>query len=40
MTNVLKVLLHKNEESLACLLTGFYEGALEEDMMLSAIEKN
>jgi len=40
MTSVLKILLHKGEEEMACLLTAYYEVALEPEMMIEAIKKD
>jgi hypothetical protein len=38
LTNILKIILFKGEDKLACVLTAFYEIALEEDMIFRAIE--
>ena len=37
MTNVLKIALQKDEEKLACIITAYYEIALEEEMIVRAI---
>lgn len=37
-TNILKILLERGEEKVACLLIAFYEVALEDDMIFRAIE--
>jgi hypothetical protein len=38
LTNILKIILFKGEDKLACVLTAFYEITLEEDMVFRAIE--
>eukprot|EP00347_Sterkiella_histriomuscorum_P022855 403336899 len=38
MTNILKILLFKQEEKLACMLTAYYELAIDDDMIFRAIE--
>lgn len=38
LTNILKILLFKGEEKLACVLTAYYEIALEEDIIYRAVE--
>jgi len=38
VTNILKILLHKEEEKLGCLLTGYYELAVDEEMVIRAVE--
>lgn len=38
MTSILKILLNKNEEKLACLMTTYYQLALDDDMICRAIE--
>ena len=38
MTNILKILLFKGEEKLACILTAYYELAIDDDMIFRAIE--
>lgn len=40
MTDILKIILFKNDEKLACLLTAFYEIAIDDDMLFRALEKN
>lgn len=37
MANIVQILLHRREESLACFLTAYYELALEESTILYAI---
>ena len=37
MTNVLKIALQKEEEKLACIITAYYEVALEEEMIIRAL---
>ena len=37
MTNILKIALQKEEEKLACIITAYYEIALEEEMIVRAI---
>lgn len=37
MTNVLKISLQKEEEKLACVITAFYEVALDQEMIMRAI---
>jgi hypothetical protein len=37
MTNVLKIALQKEEEKLACIITAYYEIALEEEMIIRAL---
>ena len=39
MAKIILILLHKEEEILACFLTSYYELALEESIILYAIEK-
>ena len=39
MANIALILLHKEEENLACFLTAYYELALEETTILYAIER-
>lgn len=39
MTNVLKIALSKDEEKIACIITAYYEIALEEEMIVRAISK-
>ena len=39
MANIALILLHKEEETLACFLTAYYELALEEHTILYAIER-
>ena len=38
MANIIKVLLCKNEEKLACLLTSYYELSLDEESYYQAVE--
>lgn len=38
MQNIIKILLFKDEEKVACILTAFYELSLDEDMIFKAIE--
>lgn len=38
MTNILKILLFKGEEPLACQLSAYYELALDDDMIFRAVE--
>ncbi|CDW78613.1 UNKNOWN [Stylonychia lemnae] len=38
MTNILKILLFRGEEKLACLLTAYYEIAIDDDMIFRAVE--
>jgi hypothetical protein len=38
MQNILKIILFKGEERLACILTATYEISLEEEMIFKAIE--
>jgi hypothetical protein len=38
MANIIKILLFRGEQSLACLLTAYYEISLDEDMLFSAID--
>ena len=40
MTNVLKIALSKNEEKLACIITAYYEVALEEEMIIRALTES
>lgn len=40
MGNIIKILLSKNEEPLACYLTGFYEIYIDTTMLENAIRKN
>ena len=37
MTNVLKIALQKDEEKIACIITAYYEVALEEEMIIRAV---
>lgn len=37
MTNVLKISLQKDEEKLACVITAYYEVALEEELIIRAL---
>ena len=37
MTNVLKIALTKDEEKIACIITAYYEVALEEEMIIRAL---
>ena len=37
MTNVLKIALLKEEETLACIITAYYEVILEEEMIIRAM---
>jgi hypothetical protein len=38
MANVVKILLYRGEEKLACLLTAYYEISIDEEMIISAID--
>ena len=38
MTNVLKIALQKEEEKLSCVITAYYEIAIEEDMVVRALD--
>jgi len=38
MANILKILLYRGEEKLACLLTAYYEISLDEEMIFTAVE--
>ena len=40
MSNILKIALQKNEETVACIITAYYEIELEEDMVVRAITSN
>lgn len=40
MTNILKIALSKNEEKIACIISAYYEIALEEEMIVRAISKD
>ena len=37
MTNVLKIALQREEEALACVITGFYEVVIEQEMVIKAL---
>lgn len=37
MTNVLKIALQKEEEVLACVITGYYEVIVEQEMIIKAL---
>ena len=37
ITNVLKIALQKEEEKIACIITAYYEIAIEEEMIAKAI---
>jgi len=38
MANLLKICLYKGEEKLACHLTNFYEIAIDEELLIRAVE--
>ena len=40
MGNIIKILLYKNEEALACYLTAFYEIYIDQNMLEKAIMNN
>lgn len=40
MTNILKIALQKEDEKVACIITAYYEIALEEEMIVRAITNN
>ena len=40
MANIIKILLYKEEEPLACYLTAFYKLTIDKDMLQSAIANN
>jgi hypothetical protein len=37
MANIVKILLYRGEEKLACLLTAYYEIALDREMIRAAL---
>jgi len=40
MTNILKLVLQQCEETLACIITGYYDFILDEDMLIKALEND
>ena len=40
MSTIVRILLYRNEEKLACLLTAYYEIELESNMIDKAVEMN
>lgn len=40
MTNVLKIVLQKGEERLACIITAYYEISVGEDMIMKAMDQD